>query len=148
MREAIEEAFWNFMDQKWRDALNVAAAEAEAAMHVAGADEKRQRPGDSGRRCIFADVMGCMGMHSPWHCKLFGRIQAREREKIIEDNRLCPFCLLHDRAKPCGARERPANLACHVPDCKGRHIRKLYELLKDLFRNERDCFLELLMGGS
>jgi hypothetical protein len=25
MREAIEEAFWNFIDQKWRDALNVAA---------------------------------------------------------------------------------------------------------------------------
>ncbi len=27
MREAIEEAFWNFVDQKWRDTLNVAAAE-------------------------------------------------------------------------------------------------------------------------
>ncbi len=27
MREAIEEAFWNFVDQKWRDALNMAAAE-------------------------------------------------------------------------------------------------------------------------
>jgi hypothetical protein len=24
MREAIEEAFWSFVDQKWRDALNVA----------------------------------------------------------------------------------------------------------------------------
>jgi hypothetical protein len=27
MREAIEEAFLSFVDQKWRDALNVAAAE-------------------------------------------------------------------------------------------------------------------------
>ncbi len=27
MREAIEEAFWNFIYQKWKDALNVAAAE-------------------------------------------------------------------------------------------------------------------------
>jgi hypothetical protein len=27
MRDTIEEAFWNFIDQKWRDALNVAAAE-------------------------------------------------------------------------------------------------------------------------
>jgi hypothetical protein len=80
-------------------------------------------------------------MHPPWHCKLFGRIQAREREEIIEDNRLCPFCLLHDRAKPCGARERPANPACHVPDCKGRHIRKLHELLKDIFRNENQVHI-------
>jgi hypothetical protein len=30
MREAIEEAFWNFVDQKWRDALNIAAAEPPA----------------------------------------------------------------------------------------------------------------------
>jgi hypothetical protein len=30
IREAIEEAFWNFMDQKWRDALNIAAAEPPA----------------------------------------------------------------------------------------------------------------------
>jgi hypothetical protein len=30
MREAVEEAFWNFVDQKWRDALNVAAAEPPA----------------------------------------------------------------------------------------------------------------------
>jgi hypothetical protein len=77
MREAIEEAFWNFIDQKWRDALNVAAAEppswgagggrsapqeggkkggaaeamklAKAAMHVTGVDGKRHRQGDSGR---------------------------------------------------------------------------------------------------
>ncbi len=75
MREAIEDAFWSFVDQKWWDALKVAAAEpagwggkgaapegerrgaaeakklAQAAVHVAGADEKRQRLGDSGRRC-------------------------------------------------------------------------------------------------
>jgi hypothetical protein len=68
MREAIEEAFWSFMDMKWRDTLNMAAAEpagwgtgggrgathegerkgvteakklAQAAVHVTGADGKR-----------------------------------------------------------------------------------------------------------
>jgi hypothetical protein len=30
MREAVEEAFWNFVDQKWRNALNIAAAEPPA----------------------------------------------------------------------------------------------------------------------
>jgi hypothetical protein len=76
MREAIEKAFWNFVDQKWRDALNVAAAEpptwgaggggrtapqdgakkeavrlpkaGAAAVHVTGVDRKRHRQGDSG----------------------------------------------------------------------------------------------------
>jgi hypothetical protein len=76
MREATEEAFWNFVDQKWRDALNVAAAEppawgagaggkiafqdvgrkeaatpakaGAAAVHVTGADGRRPRQGDGG----------------------------------------------------------------------------------------------------
>ncbi len=108
---------------------------------MTGADGKRPRQGDGGRRCIFADVMGCSGQHPPWHCKIFGNIRAKEREKIIEDNRLCPFCLLHDRAKACGAKERLANPACHVPGCKGRHIRKLHELLKDIHKEESQVHL-------
>ncbi len=76
IREAVEEAFWNFVDQKWRDALNIAAAEppawgagsggrappsegarreptkgskaGAAAVHVTGVDGKRHRQGDSG----------------------------------------------------------------------------------------------------
>jgi hypothetical protein len=89
MREAIEEAFWNFVDQKWQDALNVAAAEppawgsggggrpapqdnakkgatklakaGAAAVHVTVADGKRHRQGDSGRPCVFKEVMGKAG---------------------------------------------------------------------------------------
>jgi hypothetical protein len=86
-------------------------------------------------------MMGCQGTHPPWHCKVFGKIRAKEREKIIEDNQLCPFCLLHDKAKPCGAKQRPVNPACHVPNCKGKHIQKLHELLKDVFKEENQVHL-------
>jgi hypothetical protein len=100
MREAIEEAFWNFIDQKWRDALNVAAAGppswgsgggrsvpqegekkggaaeakklAKAAVHVTGLDGRRHRQGDSGRACMFKDVMGCQGTHPPGIAKCSG----------------------------------------------------------------------------
>ncbi len=146
MREAIEEAFWSFIDQKWRDALNVAAAEspswgagsgksapqeggkkggaaeatklAKAAVHMTGVYGKRHRQGDSGWTCMFKDVMVCQGTHPPWHCKVFGKLPAKEREKIIEDNQLCPFCLLHDKAKLCGAKQRP--VACLVSNCRGK----------------------------
>jgi hypothetical protein len=90
--------------------------------------------------------MGCSGLHPPWQCKLFGNIRANEREKIIEDNRLCPFCLLHDRARACGAKERLANPACHILGCKGRHIRKLHELLKDIHKEENQ--VHLVQGGD
>jgi hypothetical protein len=46
MREAIEEAFWNFVDQKWRDALNVAAAEPPAW----GAGGGKGAPQDGAKR--------------------------------------------------------------------------------------------------
>ncbi len=109
MREAVEEAFLNFVDQKWRDALNVAAAEppawgagsggrtapqdggkkeaarlakaGAAAVHVTGVDGKRHRQGDSGRTCVFKEVMGCTAAHPPWLCKVFGKLPAGEREK-------------------------------------------------------------------
>ncbi len=163
MREAIEEAFWNFVDQKWRDALNMAAAEppawgtggggraapqdgrkkggaaeatkaVKAAMHVTGIDGKWHRQGDSGRACMFKEVMGCPATHPPWHCKVFGKLPAREREKLIKDNRLCPFCLLHEKDKPCEAKQKPE--ACTASNCKGRHIQKLHDFLKDVFREE------------
>ncbi len=90
--------------------------------------------------------MGCQGTHPPWHCKVFGKIQAKEREKIIVDNQLCPFCLLHNKARPCGAKQRPVNPACHMPNCKGKHIRKLHELLKDVFKEENQ--VHLVQGGD
>jgi hypothetical protein len=159
----VDETFWKFVDQKWRDALNVAAAEppvwgtagggkaasqdggrraggveatklAKAVVHVMGVDGKRQRQGDSGRACVFKEVMGCPATHPPWHCKVFGKLPAKEREKLIKDNQLCPFCLLHDKDKPCRAKQKP--VACTTSNCKGRHIQKLHKFLKDVFREE------------
>jgi hypothetical protein len=80
--------------------------------------------------------MGCAGTHPPWFCRAFGKLPAREREKLIVDNKLCPFCLLHDKDKPCGAKQKPASVACTVPGCKGRHAQKLHEALKDILREE------------
>jgi hypothetical protein len=163
MRESTEEAFWNFVDQKWRDALNVAAAEPPAwgagsggkvsfqegkreaaklakagavAIHKTGAEGQRPRQSDKGRACIFKGAMGCTGTHPPWFCRAFGKLPAKEREKLIVDNRLCPFCLLHDKDKSCGARQKPASVACTASGCKGRHAQRLHDFLKDIFREE------------
>jgi hypothetical protein len=116
-----------------KEATKLAKAGA-AAVHVTGVDGKRPRQGDSGRTCVFKEVMGCPATHPPWLCKVFGKLPVGEREKLIKDNRLCPFCLLHDKDKPCGAKQRP--VACTASSCKGRHILKLNNFLKDVFREE------------
>jgi hypothetical protein len=164
IRESPEEAFWCFVDQKWRDALNVAAAEppawgagagvrvsfqdgskkepaksgkpGAAAVHVTEVEGRRPRQGDRGRACIFKGVMGCTGTHPPWFCRAFGKLPAKEREKLIADNKLCPFCLLHDKDKQCGAKQKSVSMACTASGCKGKHAQKLHDLLKDLFRDE------------
>jgi hypothetical protein len=166
-REPTEEAFWRFVDQKWKDSINVAAAEplawgagggggranpqgagagtreasklakaGAAAIHVTEAGGRRTEHSERGRPCIFKEVMGCGGAHPPWLCRAFGRLPAKEREKLIVANKLCPYCLLHDKEKPCGAKQRPVSVACTIPGCKGRHVQKLHEALKDIFREE------------
>jgi hypothetical protein len=77
-----------------------------------------------------------MAAHPPWLCKVFGKLPAGDREKLITDNRLCPFCLLHDKDKPCGAKQRSASVACTTSGCRGRHIQKLHDFLKDVFQEE------------
>jgi hypothetical protein len=65
---------------------------------------------------------------------------------LITDNRLCPFCLLHDKDKPCGARLRPVSVACAASSCKGRHMQKLHDFLKDVFREENR--VHVVHGGD
>ncbi len=93
IRGAVEEAFWTFMDQKWRDALNVTAAEpagwntgssgtgthgadrrgpaetakklSHATIHVTAVEEKPLQAGGGSKKCTFADVLGCPGQHAP-----------------------------------------------------------------------------------
>jgi hypothetical protein len=86
--------------------------------------------------CIFKGVMGCTGAHPPWFCRAFGKLPAKEREKLIVDNKLCPFCLLHDKDKPCGAKQKPVSVACTASGCRGRQAQKLLDFLKDVFREE------------
>ncbi len=61
---------------------------------------------------------------------------AKEREKLITDNKLCPFCLLHDKDESCGAKQRTVSVACTASGCKGRHAQKLHDFLKDVFCEE------------
>jgi hypothetical protein len=125
----------SFQDGGKKETAKPAKAGA-AAVHVTGTKGRRPRQGDGGRVCVFKGVMGCTGAHPPWLCKAFGKLPAKEREKLIVDNKLCPFCLLHDKDKPCGAKQRPVSVACIASGCKGRHAQKLHDFLKDVFREE------------
>jgi hypothetical protein len=71
----------------------------------------------------------------------------REQEagaKIIKDNRLCPFCLLHDEV--CLAKANKSKLACDIPEFGGQHVLCLHELLKDTVGREGK--VNVVQGGD
>jgi hypothetical protein len=74
-----------------------------------------------------------MAAHPPWLCKVFGKLPAGEREKLIMDNRLCPFCLLHDKDKPCGAKQRRCRWRAQPQTAKGG-------ISKNCMISSRTCF--------
>jgi hypothetical protein len=87
------------------------------------------RPRERGPwRCKFSEITGCTGSHTPWLCKAFGEKTQDERSRIIEDNKLCPFCLLHSANEVCYSRTFKNKLVCPVPECKELHIEWLHHM--------------------
>ncbi len=44
------------------------------------------------QKCKFSEITGCTGSNPPWLCKAFRDKTQEEGSRIIEDNKLCPFC--------------------------------------------------------
>ncbi len=55
-----------------------------------------------------------------------------ERGKIIRDNRLGLFCLLHDVDEICYSKVNKTKPICEEAGCKGQHIKWLLEMLKEI----------------
>jgi hypothetical protein len=103
---------------------------ATAAIHVATATERQAPTGRPPKKCKFADVLNCTGLHPPWRCGAFGDKKPEDQTRIIKDNKLCPFCLLHDESEVCYSKVNKTKPACEEMECRGQHIQWLHELLK------------------
>jgi hypothetical protein len=115
-----------FMDQRWKDLLNVAAvkpayvdhnpeAKKSTAESVKKTEQEKPRKPQKAKvivanletaervpkNCKFAGVLGCIGIHPLWMYWAFGDKAPEERNKIIGDNNMCTFCLLHSVDEIC-----------------------------------------------
>jgi Fic family protein len=52
-----------------------------------------------------------------------------ERKKIIKDNKMFSFCLLHGTDDVCFAKMTNTKPPCPMPECNKQHIRWLHEIL-------------------
>ncbi len=138
------DAFWLFVDQKWKDSLKVAAAEQESwdqgADYRRGLEDPRKGEGErpvarkgpsAGVHAATVSRRQALTRFPPWLCKAFGDKSPEERNRIITDNKLCLFCV---RSFIVGTGLRPASFgisglespkhwrpgSARRPDCTGR----------------------------
>ncbi len=52
----------------------------------------------------FSEIKGYTGLHPPWLRKVFWDKAPDKRSRIMEDNKLCPFCLLYSAEEVCCSR--------------------------------------------
>jgi hypothetical protein len=67
-----------------------------------------------------------------WLCKVFRDKTPDETSRIIENNKLCTFCLLYRAEEVCYLRTHKTKPVCPVPDCKELHIEWLHHVLHGL----------------
>jgi hypothetical protein len=103
-----------------------------AGLHAMTASSNKEIQDKAPRKCKFAELTGCTGFHLPWLCKAFGDKTPEERNRIIVDNKLCPFCLLHSSKEVCYSKTYKTKPVCAEPGCKEQHIKWLQEVLKEL----------------
>jgi hypothetical protein len=53
-----------------------------------------------------------------------------ERERVTKDNKMYPFCLLHNVEDVWYAEMTDMKPVCTRPKCKGEHIQWLHEILR------------------
>jgi hypothetical protein len=93
-----------------------------AGVHAATVNDNKTAPGKAPKKCKFAELTGCTGSHPPWLCKAFRDKTPEERTRIIVDNKLCPFCLLHSSDEMCYSKTNKTKPVCTEPGCKEQHI--------------------------
>jgi hypothetical protein len=135
VRDEIEEAFERFEEQKWKDGLNVAAAElfsweAKGTRPGRPAVEKQagnpKKPwgkgtntgvaaveaapgGNRKRKCHFFQSLGCKKGHPAFMCDLLKGPGQKVKSKVLEDSGLCLFCMRHTvECFSKGTRSQPA----------------------------------------
>jgi hypothetical protein len=122
-----------------------------ASVHATTASDQGNSSGAVSRgcekpplKCKFAKLTRCTSSHAPWNKT------PEERSKIIQDNKLCPFCLLYSAEEACYSKTYKTRPVCTEPECKEQHVKWLCDLLKGLpcSKKEQECKVNLVQGGG
>jgi hypothetical protein len=121
----------------------VARRAPPAGVHVAMVDNYQAAPSRAPKKCKFAELAGCTGsvaVQGLW------RQDSEERDRIITNNKLCMFCLLHSSDEECFSKTNKIKPVCMEHECKGQHIKWLHKMLRELpcVSKEKECKINIV----
>ena len=86
-----------------RDNPTIPVGDRETRGNAQPSEDSRNRSEDkSNKRCVMRPVNNA---HSIEECRTFGRMSIEERQKVVENNRLCFICLGRHYAKDCQSQK-------------------------------------------
>jgi hypothetical protein len=153
MRGDLASAFEKFVERKWQDALNIAAAEpslwgiekeksslGRGAPKITGSvnvirQEATPRPHSPswdvsfGRKCRARYLIGCDGDHILLQCSKLLGMELGERREVLKKTGSCLFCLKHAAELDCYGRGGFSKPNCTQPGCNENHAASVHELL-------------------
>ncbi len=158
MRQDATSAFETFIERKWLDALNIAAAEPapwkgdgeravggvrapdkatgsrRGMLRVVGQGDSPRSPSplwdlSFGRKCRAQNLIGCNGDHVMLQCEKLMSLGLAERREVLEKSGLCMFCLKHAAELECYGRGGLSKPRCTQAGCDGEHMPGVHKLM-------------------
>jgi hypothetical protein len=84
--------------------------------------------GRRGVKILVVGSLGYTGVHPPQRCGIFGKFSLK-RERIIQDNKMCPFGKRHRVNQESFGRDTERKTLCQVPECAGIDAKRQQELM-------------------
>ncbi len=82
-----------------------------------------------GCKCRYTRTTGCTEDHAAASCKAFCNLDQEAKKRVVEDSRVCGFCISHRADAECFGKGTASKPACKVPQCKGQHAESLHEMM-------------------
>jgi hypothetical protein len=80
-------------------------------------------------RYLFAGTLDVPTQTPSQQCTAFRNLSPEEREKIMKDINMCPFCLQQEAAQEYHRRDTEMKPVCQKPEWGGKHTKLIHDLM-------------------
>ncbi len=85
--------------------------------------------GQKERKVFILLSLGCKRSYQPQKHEMFQVLFPREKEPVVKDSNMCPFCMRHIAGVGCYGKGTETKPACPIPECDGNDTKEFHEIM-------------------